>query len=402
MNKDVLIAARPDQSLQIYKAMQSQQSLSFDYLSFKVFPTWVKKLWNHKKLVVVGKNAHVSYWGTFVHMASKRYHFWFAKSWTDRKILDAKSKSLLKANNYKICHYWPEHTGVPFADYSKKNKSSFVIADIHMPHPAVVFKEMIPVYEKYSIDPTTTYLHSIKESHSDYATDVENIMVPSTYVADTYKEVYKDKNYYIVPYGISVSSLYKKKSFKKLVNFAYIGTVSLEKGSDLVLEYFKNHPEYHIHMFGAIIPEQEYLFEKYKPLDNVHLYGQVAKSDLPGLISQFDAGLHMSRFDAYSLGVGEMIGCGLPVIVSEKTGISDDIRRFNLGLVSSLDIESLAGAIDLLATQECYTRVVESIDNYIMSGVKDFGSMMVDFYQDVIDGKSEKYSYETVKNNMIK
>lgn len=402
MVKDVLIAARPDQSLQIYNAMLKQHKLTFDFLSFKVFPTWLKKIWNHKKLVVVGDNAHISYWGTFVHMASKRYHLWFAKNWSDRNILDRKSRKLISVNNYKICHYWAEHAGASFKEYSSRNRSAFVIADIHMPHPAVVFKEMVPVYQQHSIDPASTYLYSIKESHSDYADDVENILVPSTYVADTYRQIFKGKKYYIVPYGISVSPLYKKKTYKQIRDFAYIGTVSLEKGSDIVLEYFSKHPEFHIHMFGAIIPEQEYLFSKYQHLENVHLYGQVAKSDLPSMICKFDAGIHMSRFDAYSLGVGEMIGCGLPVIVSEKTGNSDDIRRFDLGLVSSLDIESLAGAIEQLTTQECYSRVIESIDNYIKSGVKDFGTMMVDFYQDVIDGNSERYSYETVKNDKIK
>ena len=104
MVKDVLIAARPDQSLQIYNAMLKQHKLTFDFLSFKVFPTWLKKIWNHKKLVVVGDNAHISYWGTFVHMASKRYHLWFAKNWSDRNILDRKSRQLISVNNYKICH----------------------------------------------------------------------------------------------------------------------------------------------------------------------------------------------------------------------------------------------------------------------------------------------------------
>lgn len=384
--KDVLLAARPDQSLDIYKALTAQNELSFHLITFKVVRSWVKKIVAYRKLTTVGNKCTILWWGTFKHLAIKKFHFGFAKNWNDWTILDPVAKRCLKRNNYRIIHYWPENGGKPIVEYAKKHPECFVVADIHMPLPRVVFEEMKAVYDKYGLDSSTLPLRRLVDEQMHFLDGVENALVPSSYVADTYRTLYPDKKYFVVPYGISISPFFKKQLKDEVKDFMYAGgNITLEKGCDLLLDYFLEHPELNIHLFGKINPSQAIVFEKYKGKDNIIFHGHLSRQDLTKQISKYDVGIHMSRFDAYSLAVGEIIGSGKPVIVSEKTGILDDIRKYGFGLVSKLDSDSLSHAIDQMLKPEVYNGFVDSIDKYVQEGHPNYGEEMIKFYKEHLE-----------------
>ena len=382
--KDILIVARPDHSMQIYNALLGQSKLNYLYLTYKVFPKWVKKITGIKKLTVCSRNYICSWKLTFVNLCRYKYKFSFAQSWDETHVFDSSLKRLFRTNDVKLIHYWPEYGDSEIIKYIKQHPESHAFADIHMPHPRAVYNSMKPIYERYGITPESTQLYKMVQEQSDFAQKATDILVPSSYVADSYRDVYNDKNYHIVSYGITVSRLYTKRNPSIIKEFVYAGRISLEKGSDLLLDFFEKHQDLNIHLYGSVIAGQESIFNKYNNVKNIYFHGSVPKMELQERLNLYDVGIHLSRFDAYSLAVGEMIGCGLPVIVSENTGNKDDIRKEELGLVTSLDLDSIEKAIKIIVDPNNYNKIVMNIDNYILNKNKTYGERMIDFYLNIL------------------
>lgn len=386
-NIDVLLIARPDHSIQIYKALCIQKKLSFYYITFKVVHAFVKYIFPYKKLQTVTKRCCIDIRATIIQVFKKTFNFKFAQNWQTDNMLSNTSKDFLKKNNIKIVHYWPEYASRTMNEYILKNTKTIVLADMYMPNPIAILNEMKPIYEKYGLDDgTNNWLYEYAEKMEEHFASVKNIVVASTYVRDTMKLSFPDKNYIIVPYGITISPTYtKKRELKKSKKFIYIGRVSIEKGCDILLSIFRRNPEYELHIYGGIWQQQRKIFEPYFSYGNIYYHGTVSKEDLRKEIVKCDVGIHLSRFDAYSLAVGEIIGCGVPVIVSETTGIKDEVRNNGFGLVTNLDFNEIENSIEKMSDLKFYSQCIDNIDKYIKSNPKSFGEKMVDEYKKLLE-----------------
>lgn len=386
-NIDVLLIARPDHSIQIYKALCIQKKLSFYYITFKVVHAFVKYIFPYKKLQTVTKRCCIDIRATIIQVFKKTFNFKFAQNWQTDNMLSNTSKDFLKKNNIKIVHYWPEYASRTMNEYILKNTKTIVLADMYMPNPIAILNEMKPIYQKYGLDDgTNNWLYEYAEKMEEHFASVKNIVVASTYVRDTMKLSFPDKNYIIVPYGITISPTYtKKRELKKTKKFIYIGRVSIEKGCDILLSIFRRNPEYELHIYGGIWQQQRKIFEPYFSYGNIYYHGTVSKEDLRKEIVKCDVGIHLSRFDAYSLAVGEIIGCGVPVIVSETTGIKDEVRNNGFGLVTNLDFNEIENSIEKMSDLKFYSQCIDNIDKYIKSNPKSFGEKMVDEYKKLLE-----------------
>lgn len=386
-NIDVLLIARPDHSIQIYKALCIQKKLSFYYITFKVVHAFVKYIFPYKKLQTVTKRCCIDIRATIIQVFKKTFNFKFAQNWQTDNMLSNTSKDFLKKNNIKIVHYWPEYASRTMNEYILKNTKTIVLADMYMPNPIAILNEMKPIYQKYGLDDgTNNWLYEYAEKVEEHFASVKNIVVASTYVRDTMKLSFPDKNYIIVPYGITISPTYtKKRELKKSKKFIYIGRVSIEKGCDILLSIFRRNPEYELHIYGGIWQQQRKIFEPYFSYGNIYYHGTVSKEDLRKEIVKCDVGIHLSRFDAYSLAVGEIIGCGVPVIVSETTGIKDEVRNNGFGLVTNLDFNEIENSIEKMSDLKFYSQCIDNIDKYIKSNPKSFGEKMVDEYKKLLE-----------------
>lgn len=386
-NIDVLLIARPDHSIQIYKALCIQKKLSFYYITFKVVHAFVKYIFPYKKLQTVTKRCCIDIRATIIQVFKKTFNFKFAQNWQTDNMLSNTSKHFLKKNNIKIVHYWPEYASRTMNEYILKNTKTIVLADMYMPNPIAILNEMKPIYQKYGLDDgTNNWLYEYAEKMEEHFASVKNIVVASTYVRDTMKLSFPDKNYIIVPYGITISPTYtKKRELKKSKKFIYIGRVSIEKGCDILLSIFRKNPEYELHIYGGIWQQQRKIFEPYFSYGNIYYHGTVSKEDLRKEIVKCDVGIHLSRFDAYSLAVGEIIGCGVPVIVSETTGIKDEVRNNGFGLVTNLDFYEIEKSIEKMSDLKFYSQCIDNIDKYIKSNPKSFGEKMVDEYKKLLE-----------------
>lgn len=386
-NIDVLLIARPDHSIQIYKALCIQKKLSFYYITFKVVHAFVKYIFPYKKLQTVTKRCCIDIRATIIQVFKKTFNFKFAQNWQTDNMLSNTSKHFLKKNNIKIVHYWPEYASRTMNEYISINTKTIVLADMYMPNPIAILNEMKPIYQKYGLDDgTNNWLYEYAEKMEEHFASVKNIVVASTYVRDTMKLSFPDKNYIIVPYGITISPTYtKKRELKKSKKFIYIGRVSIEKGCDILLSIFRRNPEYELHIYGGIWQQQRKIFEPYFSYGNIYYHGTVSKEDLRKEIVKCDVGIHLSRFDAYSLAVGEIIGCGVPVIVSETTGIKDEVRNNGFGLVTNLDFYEIEKSIEKMSDLKFYSQCIDNIDKYIKSNPKSFGEKMVDEYKKLLE-----------------
>lgn len=386
-NIDVLLIARPDHSIQIYKALCIQKKLSFYYITFKVVHAFVKYIFPYKKLQTVTKRCCIDIRATIIQVFKKTFNFKFAQNWQTDNMLSNTSKHFLKKNNIKIVHYWPEYASRTMNEYILKNTKTIVLADMYMPNPIAILNEMKPIYQKYGLDDgTNNWLYEYAEKMEEHFASVKNIVVASTYVRDTMKLSFPDKNYIIVSYGITISPTYtKKRELKKSKKFIYIGRVSIEKGCDILLSIFRKNPEYELHIYGGIWQQQRKIFEPYFSYGNIYYHGTVSKEDLRKEIVKCDVGIHLSRFDAYSLAVGEIIGCGVPVIVSETTGIKDEVRNNGFGLVTNLDFYEIEKSIEKMSDLKFYSQCIDNIDKYIKSNPKSFGEKMVDEYKKLLE-----------------
>lgn len=386
-NIDVLLIARPDHSIQIYKALCIQKKLSFYYITFKVVHAFVKYIFPYKKLQTVTKRCCIDIRATIIQVFKKTFNFKFAQNWQTDNMLSNTSKHFLKKNNIKIIHYWPEYASRTMNEYILKNTKTIVLADMYMPNPIAILNEMKPIYQKYGLDDgTNNWLYEYAKKMEEHFASVKNIVVASTYVRDTMKLSFPDKNYIIVPYGITISPTYtKKRELKKSKKFIYIGRVSIEKGCDILLSIFRRNPEYELHIYGGIWQQQRKIFEPYFSYGNIYYHGTVSKEDLRKEIVKCDVGIHLSRFDAYPLAVGEIIGCGVPVIVSETTGIKDEVRNNGFGLVTNLDFYEIEKSIEKMSDFKFYSQCIDNIDKYIKSKPKSFGEKMVDEYKKLLE-----------------
>ena len=385
--KDVLIVARPDQSIQIYNALCAQNELTFDFVCFKVVPSWIKAIFPFKKFIPVSRHAHISYYTTIVNLLMYKWDFKFARNLSELNILERKVQRLLKKNDYRIIHHWPTYDYKCIDRYRKENPDVITLAEAYMPCPSVVYEEMKPVYEKYGLDITNSPLARFSSQTLEIMKREPVLNVPSEYVAESYRQVFPEKKYIIVPYGIFTSKAYVRRERCQVTQFVYAGTVSIEKGCDILFDCFKGMPELSLHVFGKMPTEQERIFEKYRKYNNINFHGQVPKQDLMDQLKSFDCGIHLSRFDAYSLAVGEMIGSGLPVIVSNKTGNGDDIKEWGFGYVVGLDQGSVQEGIRLMRVQEHYKGFIDNISHFISSEHTPYGPRMVQHYSHLIKTK---------------
>lgn len=382
----VLLVARPDHSLQIYRSLDAQQSLSFRYVCFKVFPKWVTKVIKNKKITTVNRYAICSWALTFSHLVIHKIKLPFSVRLNESTQLGKICKRLFKKYDFSIIHYWPEHIHQEILSYCKTHNMCYSFADIHMPNPKVVYERMKEIYIQYGIEPTSTVLYKLAEEQSNLLEGATRALVPSSFVADSYHSEHPEVTFHIVPYGITVHPSYKKKHKTVIKDFVYAGRVSLEKGCDLLFQVFAKNPNIILHVFGGVSETNQLsIFDQYQSFPNIVFHGSVPKAELQTRIKDYDVGIHLSRFDAYSLAVGEIIGAGLPVIVSDQTGNKDDVINEGFGAIVSLDIVEVENTICKMLNPDIYNQYIDNIENYISKRYIPYGDRMISFYKSFIN-----------------
>lgn len=387
---DVVLLARPDHSYGIYEKLLAQKEISYIYFCFKLLPLWLKKYIKSPRVRYYSKGYSNCVLLTFFHLFRLKMDMPKLEKY-EKGLFQFHLKLIFPFIKPRLIHYWPNYTMDVVRRYKIKHPEVKTFADVYFPCELWVLDNIKPLLDKYNLDLNMSKIERDAEKLQELMEFEDNFIVPSPFIADTYRQYFPGKNYILKPYGLKKWNGYKKKRYKfgpnDIKSFVYAGgSVTVEKGCDILFEYFKNHPEFELHVYGTIPTNQKSIFNEYEDLINIHYHGLVAKSELQNAFNAYDVGIHLSRYDAYSISVGELLGAGLPVIVSDKTGILYQVKEHKLGLVTSLDMKSVSDSVSEITRPEVYNKILDNLDNYLKTPCDGYADSILDFYKEQIKG----------------
>jgi len=380
---DVLIIARPDHSYQIYRALLEQNDINFLYITFGLFPQAMSKL-NIKRLRYVNGHSYILKRFSILHFL--HYKLRLIKHFNEKQIFERSAKRVMSKYSAKIIHYWPNFSNKIVDEYKIMHPETITIAEMYMPNPRTVIETMKAAYQTNGLSFKNDYLEQYAAEIGKRFNTADFILVPSKYVEETMKVTFPNHKYLRIPYGAQISSKYTfTTKIDSITNFVYAGNISLEKGVDQILKFFSGHENLHLHLFGTINESQKNIFDQYILCSNIFFHGSVSRETLQEVLQTMDVGIHPSRFDAYSLAVGEEIGNGLPVIVSDTTGNKDDIIEYGLGLVFKIDNPlSLEDCILNITNIERYNTIKHNIDIYLKNNGSNYCTSIMHLYETIL------------------
>lgn len=169
--------------------------------------------------------------------------------------------------------------------------------------------------------------------------DAELLLAPSSFVARSleYSGVRKE-SIKICPYGVDNIS-FSQKEYEKLgtplkrpIRFVYVGGVKELKGISYLLEAVNNMPPSLAEL--TIVGQFDKTSEDILPYSKrVHFTGQLLHSDVSKALKESDVFVFPSLGEGLSLAALEAASCGLPLIVSENSGINDAVINGEEGFV---------------------------------------------------------------------
>jgi len=145
----------------------------------------------------------------------------------------------------------------------------------------------------------------------------------------------------------------KNKQRKNIV-FTYVGSLSETRFIKQVLNIFKRNPQFTL-VIAGIGKYADYVKEHAKDYKNIVYYGKVdynkalelyAKTDI--MFAMYDPKVANHKFAAPNK-IYESMAMGKPIIVAEKTGLSNLVRERNMGWVinyTEKDFENLILSLD--------------------------------------------------------
>ena len=166
----------------------------------------------------------------------------------------------------------------------------------------------------------------------------DNFIVGSSFTKKTYENLFRDKNIFVCSYGSAGNKLIdnidakvvemQKLNQKKLI---YVGQISVEKGVHYLINAISK-LNVTLDLIGPIRRGQEEVFNTLVNKNSkITLHGPKKNSEIINILKNYSLFILPSLADNYSLAVSEALSQGLPVIVTDNCGNSDDILKYNLG-----------------------------------------------------------------------
>ena len=131
----------------------------------------------------------------------------------------------------------------------------------------------------------------------------------------------------------------------------FLGRLHPKKNLDLVIDAVAELPD-HVQLVvaggGPLLERMQHHAEQRGVQRRVEWLGFVSPDERTGFLERIDILVMPSKFESFGMAAAEAMLEGVPVIVSEATGIAEVIRRHSAGVVVPPDAESVAAAIERL------------------------------------------------------
>ena len=176
-------------------------------------------------------------------------------------------------------------------------------------------------------------------------------LTPSSFVRKSLKySGVKDSQMLDCPYGVDISEFYCKEylepSITRPLKFVYVGGVKELKGISYLLEAFMKIPKEYAELtvVGNFNPND---MDIKKYLERVHFTGMMLHSEIPDILRASDVFVFPSLGEGLSLSTLEAAACGLPLIVSENSGVNDYVREGEEGFVIPIqNIDAIVNSVE--------------------------------------------------------
>ena len=233
-----------------------------------------------------------------------------------------------------------------------KRAGSKIVCDMREEHPR--FQEEILSEEGRQLGvpfhvPGSTFRHRVLEEIelADY------IFCPSSYARRTFiDQGVRSDRLVVCPYGVDLAAFdaaARPRRTSGTFRILFLGRVCMRKGIHYLLEGFRraNLPDARLILAGPVDPAFRRVLDRYPGL--FEETGPVPRPQVRNRYFDADVFVMPSLADSYGLVVSEAMSTGLPVIVSENTGMADAITDGRDGYVVPIrNSEAIAEKISFL------------------------------------------------------
>lgn len=174
------------------------------------------------------------------------------------------------------------------------------------------------------------------------------------------KEEAKKKSF-IIPYGVNFEYIpeeefnyyldekYKKIS-KRKIKVLYVGSISLAKGTNYLIEIIEELKDCNIE-FGIVgVPNKEedrFFIEKFNEYNNVKYYGSIPHMQIKEVYKQYDVFIFTSIIEGFGMVTLEAMSMGLPCIVNQYCS-SVVQNKYNGFIINEINSKNYADAIKII------------------------------------------------------
>jgi glycosyltransferase involved in cell wall biosynthesis len=178
------------------------------------------------------------------------------------------------------------------------------------------------------------------------------VLAPSTFVAETIHR-FVDKRVFVTPFGIDTQRWHpgpQQGTADRPLRVLFVGHVSIRKGAPVLFDAWQRAALANgaqLQMVGSWHLSEG---SKQRLPRGVHWLGHRTVDELRELYHRADLFVFPSFFEGFSLAIGEALGSGVPVLVTEATGAADIIDDTCGRVVRSGDTD---GLVDQLRFFDC-------------------------------------------------
>ena len=371
-----LLLARPDHSTFLYEGLRTNQKIDIKYHTFSAFKKG--SLLNKWKPSVksVDTEVEISYGFTFFHkflyFLSKHITFDYYKIESQFSAYFFQQILQKYDNEVNLVHYWSIYYHQSVRNFQRNNPKTKFLADVYAAHPDYVRETLASAFDEFGLSLEKS--HFLKSRDTDLASleGVENMLVPSKYIANIYQKYYPNATIFTANFGLlshvtDTTKQIKRKNSEPL-RLVFVGKISIEKGCPYLLEAMRRLPntEFQLDVIGEVEVSQTPVFRPYFNLPNVRFLGQLPNSKILEMLPEYHIFVLPSLSDAYSLAVSEALAHKLPVIVTENVGNKDDVSKFQVGEICQIkSVDALIQSILTLENEEYRQLLRANIDNFI-------------------------------------
>jgi glycosyltransferase involved in cell wall biosynthesis len=239
-----------------------------------------------------------------------------------------------------------------------KARGTKVVCDMREEHPAFqldILSDEARQLGVQGIVPGSTFKERILEEIEL----ADHIFCPSSYAKRTFVERgIRAERIVVCPYGVDGGQFTPRATepaarsepeARKPFCVLFLGKICMRKGIHYLLEGYRKArlPNARLVLAGPVDPEYRPVLERYRGL--FAETGSVPRSRVQELYAAADVFVIPSLADSYGLVVSEAMSAGLPVIVSENTGMADFIVNGREGFVVPIrDSEAIAARLTFL------------------------------------------------------